>query len=203
MAGRIRVPGRRAEGDETGCLTECPHCRNRIEVFESGSVFCPWSYCRQPFTVHLFSPTRVHTIAAETFVEIEGEGTSCYFHESNKAVAVCSRCGSFICALCRVEIGETTICTKCFDYKKEKKEFGSRKVSAIAWGPLLSCAALIGLIPFLGLITVLPGIPIGIYGLHSMKKDNMTYGRISVIVGIVVHSILLIYQAAILFLMIT
>ncbi len=44
-----------------------------------------------------------------------GGAVPCALHAGNAAVANCSRCGVFMCALCRVEIDGRELCPVCFD----------------------------------------------------------------------------------------
>jgi len=40
-------------------------------------------------------------------------GSSCFYHERKRAVAVCGVCGRFLCSLCEVRIAGRTICPAC------------------------------------------------------------------------------------------
>jgi hypothetical protein len=47
-------------------------------------------------------------------IVVEGE-SSCFYHESKKAVVPCAACGRFLCAVCDVELDGQHLCPPCLE----------------------------------------------------------------------------------------
>lgn len=45
----------------------------------------------------------------------EAAANACAVHPGNPSVEVCSRCGNFMCSLCRIRVGRQKICSSCFN----------------------------------------------------------------------------------------
>jgi hypothetical protein len=66
----------------------------------------------------MFMPPSMPT-AAEMAASV-GDAT-CFYHASKRAVAPCSRCGRFVCALCKVELSGETWCPECIEAGRTRK----------------------------------------------------------------------------------
>ena len=127
----------------------CPRCRRDLdpERVLSGPQSCP--HCGGAFEATRFSPPppRVEVRA----VEEAGPGAaaaSCAAHRGNVAVANCSRCGVFMCDLCRIDTDAMVLCPACFDRLSAEgalpsartsfRDFGRMGVSLLLAGVLLS-----------------------------------------------------------------
>ena len=80
------------------------------DVASADAAVCP--SCRAESTVRVYpamfqATRRVHTETAG-----EGEAT-CFDHPGKRAVAACSQCGRYVCALCSVELKNETWCPTC------------------------------------------------------------------------------------------
>ena len=94
---------------------ECPRCGGWLDLerLAAGEQLC--ATCGGVFLATPFRPPvlkeRVGSVA-----EAGPEGAvPCARHSGNAAVANCSRCGVFMCSLCRIEIEGQELCPGCFD----------------------------------------------------------------------------------------
>jgi len=78
----------RAEGD-------CPTCRTNLGVTLFPALFRPAA-----------------KIDPQSLLTAEGEAT-CFEHANKRAIAVCHKCGRFLCALCEVEVAGQIWCPSC------------------------------------------------------------------------------------------
>jgi hypothetical protein len=93
----------------------CPHCARPIEVQKlvSGAQTCPW--CRRPYEAVVFDPPPPD-LSVPRLAEAGPEAThACANHAGNVAVTHCTRCGIFMCALCRIHADAMVLCPACFD----------------------------------------------------------------------------------------
>jgi hypothetical protein len=94
---------------------ECPRCGGwldleRLAAGEQLCVTCGGVFLATPFRPPVLKE-RVGSVA-----EAGPEGAvPCARHSGNAAVANCSRCGVFMCNLCRIEIEGQELCPGCFD----------------------------------------------------------------------------------------
>jgi hypothetical protein len=93
----------------------CPHCGAPllVELITAGEQRCV--ACTRGFEAVPFSPPSVRVVV-EGMAEAGPAGAvPCALHAGNAAVANCSRCGVFMCNLCRVRIDGRELCPACFD----------------------------------------------------------------------------------------
>ena len=98
---------------ETG--PACPHCGAPllVELMAAGEQRCV--ACTRRFEAVPFSPPVVRMVV-QSVAEAGPDGAvACAQHPGNAAVANCSRCGVFMCGLCRVHIDGRELCPACFD----------------------------------------------------------------------------------------
>ncbi|MFP5288318.1 MAG: hypothetical protein ACLGI9_21460 [Thermoanaerobaculia bacterium] len=94
---------------------ECPRCGGwldleRMVAGEQRCVACGAVFLGTPFRPPVLRE-RVGSVA-----EAGPEGAvPCARHPGNAAVGNCSRCGVFMCNLCRIEIEGQELCPGCFD----------------------------------------------------------------------------------------
>ena len=137
----------------------CPYCGRIFKPAQlhSGEMLC--TSCQNTFQAAVFTlPPEIvtvrnfgaHTGAAEGGVA--ADEAPCAKHPLNAAEGICERCGTFICALCRIELGGKAFCPACFEriLQTGTEEFGPAS-SAYDRGVGRICATL-GLIPLVGLL---------------------------------------------------
>ncbi len=101
-------------------LIFCPSCNGALPdyVFRKPKVeiVCPTCSTALGLTIFpaLFRSTA--KIDPQSMLTMEGEAT-CFEHATKRAVAVCNKCGRFLCALCEVEVAGQVWCPSCLTSK--------------------------------------------------------------------------------------
>lgn len=93
----------------------CPRCNLSVDLdrLPAGEVECP--RCRHRFLAAPFHPAVVRERIVSV-AEAGPEGAApCARHPGNAAVGNCTRCGVFLCALCRMPVDGQELCPGCFD----------------------------------------------------------------------------------------
>lgn len=94
----------------------CPRCGMALDasILETGEQKCP--SCSGTFWGTPFAPPEPRAEAVASILEAGPEGgVACARHAGNVAVASCSRCGVFMCSLCKIDIDGLELCPSCFD----------------------------------------------------------------------------------------
>lgn len=129
-------------------MPTCPKCRTALgsDLLNLGQ-FAPCPACGAQLQVEAFPAlTRpiVQGNAGETSL-VAGEST-CFYHETKKAVVACDACGRFLCDLCDLDFESQHLCPACLEIGKRKKTI----VHLEDWRPLYGRQALmLALVPLL------------------------------------------------------
>jgi len=115
----------------------------------------------------------------------------CALHEHQEAVAVCDRCGDFLCLLCLTPFEGRSYCLRCFDLLWERGEIGSRKKRSrwyedptlALFGAIITWATCF--IPVVSLIPAASAVTIAILALKQRGKDLRGGERATAIAAIV------------------
>ena len=93
----------------------CPRCKWKIrhETLKSGTQSCP--SCSNLFEAVRFDPVEPRVVVPDLAGTGPEGAAPCARHARNQAEAACSRCGQFMCALCRIDADQKTYCPGCFD----------------------------------------------------------------------------------------
>lgn len=132
---------------------ECPRCGawldlDRLAAGEQRCATCGGLFLATPFRPPALKE-RVGSVA-----EAGPEGAvPCARHPGNAAVGNCSRCGVFMCNLCKIEIEGQELCPGCFDRLTAQgvlsgaqtriRDYRGMAVSLGVLGFLLSCFGLL------------------------------------------------------------
>lgn len=103
-------------GARSALVPGCPRCGATLDIsrMAPGEQACP--ACGRSFLATPFSPPEPRPEIVPRLAEAGPEGgIPCGRHAGNRAVANCSRCGIFMCSLCRIEIDGMELCPACFD----------------------------------------------------------------------------------------
>jgi hypothetical protein len=155
----------------------CPRCEVVLDVWIAEAAVRD----RQP------APASIAVAAA-------GENAPpCVIHSQNASVVGCSRCGDFICEVCRIVIEGRDLCPLCFERGIDRAELATVKrqfrqpefalglgALSIPGGCLVSYFA-----AFVGLLAV----GIGIQALMKITRRPALGGRGKAIAGIILGSI--------------
>jgi len=124
----------------------CPRCRRDLDPDHvlSGSLSCP--HCGGAFEATRFDPPapRVEVRAVEEAGP--GGAASCAAHRGNVAAANCSRCGVFMCDLCRIDADAMVLCPACFDRLSAEGALPSARTTFRDYGRMGTTFLLLGLL---------------------------------------------------------
>ena len=153
----------------TGSLVSCVACNAQIQA----EVF--------PANFRALAPGQT----GERIV-VEGE-SSCFYHESKKAVVPCAACGRFLCAVCDVELDGQHLCPPCLEAGRTKGTLQQLETKRFLYdnSALLIAIAPIILLYFLTFVTA----PIAIFlAILSFFKPNSIVGhsKVKAIAAIVI-----------------
>ncbi len=162
----------------------CPHCGAPLLVglMAAGEQRC--IACTRRFEAVPFSPPIVR-VAVQSVAEAGPAGAvACAQHPGNAAVANCSRCGVFMCGLCRVHIDGRELCPACFDRLAAEGALPSARSHVRNYRGL---AVLMGLggcwMYFLGLLTGPVTIYFAIQAQRQRRRLQESDGRGAVILA--------------------
>ena len=138
------MPARPGRSDFGG--PSCPHCRRDLDPQHvvSGPQSCP--HCGGAFEATRFDPPapRVEVRAVEEAGP--GGAASCAAHRGNVAAANCSRCGVFMCDLCRIDADAMVLCPACFDRLSAEGALPSARTTFRDYGRMGTTFLLLGLL---------------------------------------------------------
>lgn len=164
-------------------MTDCPHCRASQEEAPEGTRIC--SACGREFAYFRFDARQRPAPASAAAIAT----TPCHQHRDNPSVATCSRCGSFLCSLCRTESEGRTFCPACFARLHSEGKLDSTRRELVAWGRLVMVLAVLAWFPLYGCAFGAAAIGMGIYGLARMKKESRISGKRWVYAGILLAAV--------------
>ena len=109
----------------------------------SNPVSCP--ICLREFEAVLFDPP-VPDVAVPRVAEAGPEGANpCGHHPGNVAADHCTRCGVFMCALCRIETDGRVLCPPCFERLLDAGQLPSLVAHHHDYGHMQLLLAILGL----------------------------------------------------------
>ena len=163
----------------------CPRCGAAVDLtfLEPGEQICP--VCLDPYVATPFHPPEPRRPAVERLAEAgPGGAVPCGVHAGNAAVANCSRCGVFMCSLCRIEIDGQELCPSCFDRLSSEGVLSSARNRVRDYrGLSLSLGLLGSLLCLFGLLTG----PLTLYtvfrAVQQKREMNEKGGTVSLIVA--------------------
>ena len=163
----------------------CPRCGAALDLtfLEPGEQICPT--CLDPYFATPFHPSEPRRPTIERLAEAgPGGAIPCGVHAGNAAMANCSRCGVFMCALCRIEIDGQEFCPSCFDRLTSEGVLSSARTRFRDYqGLSLSLGVLGLLLCFFGVLTG----PLTLYtvfrAVQQKRQMNEKGGMVSLIVA--------------------
>jgi uncharacterized paraquat-inducible protein A len=175
-----------------GCA--CPNCETPLRPERAGRYRCPRCQVVLDLWITEAAVRDRQPAAAPLALAPAGEDQpACVGHPQNASVVACSRCGDFICEVCRIQIEGRELCPACFERGVDKAELKSVKrqfrqpefalglgALSIPGGCLVSYFA-----AFVGLVA----IGVGIQALMKIHKQPALGGKGKAIAGIILGSI--------------
>jgi hypothetical protein len=175
----------------------CPQCRTGLDpaFIGSGRVSC--SQCGTLFEAVRFDPPPP-LVLVRSVAEAGPTGeASCAAHAGNVAVGHCSRCGVFMCDLCRIDTDGMALCPSCFDRLAAEGTLASTRTSFRDYGRMGLQMLLVGLLFwFVAVPFGLAAIYAGVQELRQRRRigeGSAVRAWVSVVLGLVwtVGSVLL------------
>jgi hypothetical protein len=124
----------------------CPFCAVTLDVrvLVSGRQTCPG--CRRGFEAVRFDPP-APDLGIKRLAEAGPEGgQACANHAGNLAPGHCTRCGIFICGLCRIEADAQVLCPACFERLVDEGALPSAVIHYRDYGRMAIVLAVLGLL---------------------------------------------------------
>jgi hypothetical protein len=181
----------------------CPRCGNEIDpgAILSNPVSCP--VCLREFEAVLFDPPPSGA-SVPRVAEAGPEGANpCGHHPGNVAAEHCTRCGVFMCALCRIETDGRVLCPACFERLVDAGELPSLVAHYRDYGHMQLSLVLLGLvIVALGALSgpaapyfVVVGMVMGPSSIYFGVKERERRRRIDDPGGGIRHTVLFVLAA--------
>jgi hypothetical protein len=159
-----------------------------------GEQACP--RCGRTYLAAPFTPPEPRRPAVESLAAAGPAGAvPCGRHAGNAAVATCSRCGVFMCTLCRIEADGQDLCPACFDRLSSEGVLWTARTRVRDYRGLSLAAGLLGFFCFAGILTG----PLTLYlvyrGVQQRRQSGESDGRLALFAAAVL-GVLQIAEAA-------
>lgn len=155
----------------------CPHCAAVLGELKDGYAVCRG--CGLEFTATVFAPVEEPGPA----VLPSGAGTPCARHARNLAMASCSRCGAFMCELCRIDAEEQQLCAACFERLEGEGALPGLRRTVRNWNGMAFHMGILAFLFSFMFLGVIAG-PIAMwYAVKGLRQNRDTGERISVAAG--------------------
>lgn len=100
-------------------MIECPNCQWSFEPPPGATT----ARCPNCYTV-----VRRRRPVATAVLEAAEPPAVCPLHPGNEAVAICRRCGDYICAVCRTRWWQTAYCAGCVEHLGTETSLAAREL---------------------------------------------------------------------------
>ncbi len=169
----------------------CPHCGVPISRRDRtlGGESC--LACHRPFEAVFFDPPPIPSHILRLQEAGPEGGHPCAAHGENLAVTHCSRCGVFMCSLCRIEIEDMELCPACYQRLRQAGELVPLRLESTDFGRYALILGILAIFPltFFGFALGPAAIYFASKGLKQSAELRRTSGRkmlqVSRILGIV------------------
>lgn len=163
---------------------ECPRCGgwldlDRLSPGEQRCVSCGGIFLAAPFR-----PSEVREQVGSLAEAGPDGAVPCARHAGNVAVANCSRCGVFMCALCRIEIEGQDLCPSCFDRLSAEGVLATTRTRIRDFHGMALSLGVLGLLMFcFGVLTGPATLFFVVQAARQRKLWNEHGGRASLVVA--------------------
>ena len=164
----------------------CPLCRGDLgfDRLVSGRQSCP--SCGEAFEAMKFTPPERRARVAQVAEAGPSGAAACSAHPANAAVTSCSRCGVFMCALCRIDVEGQALCPGCFERMSAEGALASVKVSFRDYTRIAHSLTVAGVL--LSPFALAIGLAVVYYGVRSLRQKSAMgepEGRASAVLAVV------------------
>ena len=152
----------------------CPSCRRtRDALVWQDEAHADCRYCQADFEVVPFPALHRTRAVAKPQAAAVADDSTCFFHATNQAEQVCDGCGRFLCTVCAIPNGGSSLCHACMAGQRQKETaVPSRTVLGTG---ALALAVLPMLIWFATLVTA--PIVLGLVVVGWRKPGSLVHGR--------------------------
>ena len=165
----------------------CPRCGAQLFLGELAPGPQRCAACRLDFEAMPLAPPAPRLVVSAMAEAGPGGAMPCAQHAGNVAVASCTRCGVFICALCRVQIDGRELCPACFDRLSAEGVLPSVRGRLRNWRGFALLAGVGGCwMYFLGLLTG----PLAIYCAVQAQRQRRQLEESDGLLGVILAFVL-------------
>lgn len=112
----------------------------------------------------------------------------CARHARNAAVTSCEHCGAFMCELCRIDEEGVALCAACFERLGGAGKLASTRVTFRNYNGVALSLAVVGLIPFLGVLAGPLALVAASKGLRQGRELGESHGvtgaKVALVLGV-------------------
>jgi hypothetical protein len=181
---------------------QCPRCRAPLPEFTVRPDEETCASCGVSFSAVAFAPPApVVRLPAVAFANDLG-ATPCSRHPNHAAVANCSRCGVFICELCRIPLDGQELCPDCFDRMSRQGALAAVETHFFDASGLAIALAIFGWITcWFGLVLGPAAVVLAAKGLRQKRAWREVGGRGGPIFAIFMGVLLTLFSLALIAMM--
>jgi hypothetical protein len=163
------MPARLGHWRSTYAGVCCPRCGTplRHETLKTGDQLC--RVCGGTFEAVRFDPVEPVVVVPDIAGTGPDGAAPCTRHARNQAEVACSRCGQFMCSLCRIDADQKAFCPSCYDRLLKEGTLPSTVVKVKNWAGWAGSLFLCSIIPFIGFITAIAGVVLSIKGVRDKR----------------------------------
>ena len=157
----------------------CPRCGHDIDrgAIVARFVSCP--VCLRDFEGVVFDPPPPQASVARLAEAGPESANPCGHHPGNVASDHCSRCGVFMCALCRIDSDGRILCPACFERMAEAGELPTLVAHSRSYFVVQLYLVILGfLVIFLGPVTGPASVYYGLKGLEQRRAAGDSRGQV-------------------------
>jgi hypothetical protein len=146
----------------------CPRCGNNLpaEVFQTGGAAC---YDCGSLVEGAVFPTLFAESRQDADVPAVADESTCFFHADRVAAFSCSRCGRFLCNLCRISWPAGDVCPACV---QDGAALASPKELVSSRFHFDTVALLVATVPILGFSITIMSAPVALgFALFTFRKE--------------------------------
>jgi hypothetical protein len=163
----------------------CPACGAKLPApLADGSQIC--RACRIVFDCVVFDPPKERGVV----VMPSTAGTPCAQHARNLATGSCTRCGAFMCELCKIDCDSHQVCPTCFERLQQEGALPSLRTRIVNYNNIAFTIALVG-VPFMA-VGLLIGPIVIFYATRGLRQNRaldedsfQARGVIAIILGVI------------------
>ena len=155
----------------------CPHCGTLRDAqqIQNGRQLCP--VCLRDFEAVRFDPQRPPASVPRLAEAGPEGGNACPQHAGNATVGHCSRCGVFLCGLCRIDAEGRVLCPACFERLCDESALPGLITGYRDYGRVSTSLVIFGLLLFLAPVTGPAAIYYAVKAIDQRRAVNRPPAR--------------------------